>query len=134
MAEHLAVLKAGYLDAILTGAKTVESRLARVRTPPYHAVEPGDVIWFKVSRGPVLARATAGTVRYFDDLTPARIKKLKSRYGRDIMGTDEFWAGRLDCRYATLIWLEDVHPVEPFLPKFRLAGPWLVLKGRKIFS
>jgi ASC-1-like (ASCH) protein len=130
--EHLAVLKEPYLNAVITGAKTVECRLSRISSPPFHAVSVGDVIWFKMSRGPVMARAFAEIVEYYDHLTPAKIKKIRSLHQREISGSDEFWDCRLDCRYGSLIWIKDVQPVQPFLPKFRLAGPWLILKGNKL--
>ena len=136
MSQHLIVLKPNYLNAVLTGDKTIECRLARRPIPPYHAVQIGDILWLKVSLGPVLARAVVSDVFYHDSLTPAKIKDLRRRFNSGILGTDDYWTDRMDCRYATLICMEAVTPIEPLCPNFKLAGPWLVLKGKKesVFS
>lgn len=130
--EHLAVLKENYLKAVITGAKTVECRLSRTRMIPFQAVGEGDVIWFKMARGPVMARAIADKVEYFDDLSPAKIKMIRSLHQQEILGTNEFWECRMDCRYGSLIWLKEVKSIQPFVPVFRLAGPWLILRGKTL--
>ena len=134
MAEHLAVLKSRYLKLVISGEKTIECRFGRMRSIPFSVVGVGDTIWFKESRGLVHCSASAGEVRFFENLTPAKIMEIKSQFNGEIQGDDNFWADRINCRYATLIWLEKVHQITPIEPKFRLAGPWLVLKGAKRLS
>ena len=130
MREHLAAVKKPYLDAILDGRKTIELRLARIARPPFRAIERGDRIWFKMSGGAVLAQADAGRVEFFDHLTPEIIKDLRSEYDRSIRGADAYWQTHLNCRCATLIWLENVRAVDPFMPEVTLRTPWLVLNKR----
>jgi hypothetical protein len=136
MPQHLIVLKPKYLDAILAGDKTMECRLTRRAGVPYGAVEVGDILWLKVSLGPVLARAVAREIFYYDHLTPMKISELRQRFDSEICGTEDYWKDRADCRYATLVRLGAIHAIEPFRPDFAIAGPWLILKGKKeaIFS
>jgi ASC-1-like (ASCH) protein len=129
--QHLIVLKPIYLDAVLRGEKTMECRLARRAAVPYRAVESGDVLWLKASLGRVLAWANVKEVLYFENLTPAKINDLRDRFNREILGSDDFWVSRRDCRYATMIRFGQIKTIEPFEPGFTLAGPWLVLRGRK---
>ena len=51
---HLAVLKEPYLEFILKGEKTVESRFSIRRRAPYKRVEKGDVVILKQQSGNVL--------------------------------------------------------------------------------
>jgi len=125
--EHLAVVKKPYLQAILEGRKRVELRLTRRAVAPYRAINPGDVIWFKISAGPVAARARTGKVKFLDHLTPETIRKLRDQCQQYVLATDEFWRSRLDCRYATLIRLDEVTVTEQFKPNLSLRKAWLVL-------
>src|SRR2546423_2885042 len=52
---HLAVLTMPYLEKIVAGQKTIESRFSRVRMPPFNKVGPGDVVFLKEVGGPVHA-------------------------------------------------------------------------------
>jgi len=127
--QHLAVIKPPYLAAILDGRKQVELRLAKIPLPPYRSIEKGDLIWFKVSRGPIAAWAEADRIEFFDRLTPATMRQLRRRIQPLVLAGDDFWRLRLACRYASLIWLKNVTPLtEPLKLNFAIYSPWLVLK------
>src|SRR5690554_1453539 len=51
---HLAILVEPYLQFILEGRKTVESRFSAKRCAPFERVRPGDVILLKRSSGPIV--------------------------------------------------------------------------------
>lgn len=114
----------------------MECRLARRAMVPFRSVEVDDLLWLKVSQGPVLARTRVRAVIYYEGLTPGKIRDLRERFDSEIRGTEDFWMDRMDCRYATLIRLGSIQRIEPFDPGFAMAGPWLVLQGRKeaVFS
>lgn len=57
---HLPVMTRPFLHLMLTGAKSVESRISRVRCAPWRALAPGDLIALKPSGRPVTAVALAG--------------------------------------------------------------------------
>ncbi len=68
MAQHVAILYKRYIDLILAGRKTVESRLTKGLIEPYGRIEPGDRIWFKVTSGPFMATAIADAVAFHEGL------------------------------------------------------------------
>lgn len=120
--RHIAILHARYLDAILAGAKTIESRLSRARGLPFGIVAPGDTIYFKQSSGPVRAVARVSGVSSFEDLRPEDVLTLARRYREAVGAGEEYWESRRDCRYATLIWLADVRACDHAPGFARRAG------------
>jgi len=127
--EHLAVLREPYLHLILSGRKTIEVRLAKIPLPPFRRVAVGDRIWLKRSGGPVVGRAVAARVEYFDDLTPDRLDLIRDGLAHQTQAAPEFWRTRRDCRYGSLIWLTQVESIPPFRPAKITYAPWLVLSG-----
>ncbi len=108
MAVHVAILLKRYVDLILDGRKTIESRLTKTTREPYQAIAPGERIHFKASSGPYMATAVADRMEFFTNLTPADIDRLQHEHNRGICGDDAYWDWKRDCRYATLVWLRDV--------------------------
>ena len=131
---HLVILKKQYLDAIIDGTKTVESRLLKGKSPPFGRVEPGDVLFFKQSSGPVRAIAIAGAVKSFKNLTPTKIAEIKSKYNKYILGSDEYWAGKADCAYCVLIRIESVEKIKPVRIDKKDWRAWVVLTNEKSFG
>jgi len=128
MALHVAILLRPYLRMILRGCKTIESRFTMRPLPPYRRIRRGDVIYFKASAGPYMARAKAGPVEFFDNLTVARMREINRQHYRAICCSSEFWRRKRHSRDGTLIWLNQVQPVTagPSMPPSR--GPaWFVL-------
>jgi len=110
--KHIAVVHRRYLQALLSGAKTIESRLSRTRRPPYGCVSPGDQIYFKTPGGPVAAVADVADVQCHSDLTPTRIGALKRDLNGQVLADDAYWESKTDARYATFLWLGRVRPIE----------------------
>jgi hypothetical protein len=128
MPIHVAIMKRPYLQAILDGRKTMESRLTVRPLAPYRAIQPGERMFFKVSAGPFLATAVAGPVHFFEQLTPAKVVELKRRFNDRVLGDEQFWQGKRDSRFATFVELERVQPIGrgPVMEPSR--GPaWFVL-------
>jgi hypothetical protein len=125
---HVAILKPGYLHAILDGHKTIESRLTKTKQPPHGKVEPGERLFLKASGGPFMATAIAGKVQSFEDLHAKDLKRLRKRYNKGICGDDAYWELKQHSRFATLIVLKDVEPIEVG-PKYKIAymKAWYVL-------
>lgn len=114
---HVAVLKPEYLDAILDGTKTVESRLSRVRCDPFSSIHVGERIYFKATGGEVLATALAAQVDFFPHLTPAKIASVRRAFAASVGAPDEYWRAKREARFATFITLAEVEPVR-FGPRF----------------
>src|SRR5689334_4134014 len=77
---HLAVMTGHYLDRLLDGTKTIESRFTRHRVAPFEQVASGDVIFFKPAGGPITAAGLAGTVQLLD-LGIVTLQRVADQYG-----------------------------------------------------
>ena len=105
---HLGVFVEPFLEAILDGRKTVESRFGVHRCAPFDRVQAGDVILLKRSGGPVVGIAVAGEARFYE-LDPGILDGIRERYAASIYAEDDdFWTARAEKRFATLIDIEDV--------------------------
>ncbi|MGB1124167.1 MAG: ASCH domain-containing protein [Phycisphaeraceae bacterium] len=126
---HVAILKPGYIQAVLAGRKTIESRLTRTKQPPYGKVMPGERLYLKASGGPFMATAIAGKVRSFADMSPEDVLKLRKRYGKAIDGDDAYWDMKRDSKYATLIELKNTEQIT-LGPPYKVAymKAWYVLE------
>jgi nicotinate-nucleotide pyrophosphorylase (carboxylating) len=130
MAAHVAILMKRYIDLILAGRKTVESRLTKTPRVPFGVIESNDVIYFKCSAGPYMARAVAGRVVFHDDLTPDKVAALQRSDNAAICGDDAYWQFKRSSHYATLIELKDVAPTNmgpPLAPSNGIA--WFVCQA-----
>jgi len=130
MATHLAILREPYLSRILMGVKTIESRFLQVRTAPYDRVAVDDRLLLKRSGGPIAATARVAKVALYDNLTPARVAALIDQYAAGLSLDDDVLDRAQRSRYAVLIWLSDVTPIEhpPLLNK-RDRRAWVVLES-----
>ena len=125
---HVAILKPGYIDAILEGRKTVESRLTKTKQPPHGKIVPGERLYLKASGGPFMATAIAGEVQSFSDLDLAAVHQLRKKYDEQICGDDAYWDAKRDSKYATLIELTEVKPIATGPPyKVAYMKAWYVL-------
>jgi len=131
---HLVILKKQYLDKILDGTKTIESRLTKGKYPPFDCVSTGDVLFFKESAGLVVAKAKAAAVKQFSNLTPQAIAKLKTEYNDRIGGEDEYWQMKADSRYAVLVKLKNVEIIPPRRIHKNDWRAWVVLKKPNDFG
>lgn len=131
---HLVILKEPYLDAILAGRKTIESRFTRTRPYFFGQVQPDDRLFLKVSSGPVCAAATAAAVSYFENLTPAKILDLKQKYNDHITADDKYWQTKIDCPFGILVWLKDVEQIEPVWINKKDWRAWVILTAKENFG
>jgi len=125
--QHLAVLKAPYLDMFLDGRKRIECRLLKTARPPFEVVKPGQVIWLKRCGKWIEGCGRAARVLHLADLAPGDLAALKQRYNDQICAQDDFWEARRTCRYAALIWLDNVRRVPSFNFDRQPTSPWVVL-------
>jgi hypothetical protein len=124
---HLAVMSGPYLDRILDGTKTIESRFMRNRTAPYGQVAVDDVIFFKPTCSPITAVGLAGNVIHLD-IRGFSLEEIAEQYGAKIAPADEsFWTDRTKARYATLITMVDAVTISPLSINKRDRRGWVVL-------
>jgi ASC-1-like (ASCH) protein len=134
MNYHLAILKKPYLNAILAGHKTVESRFYQTRHKWLSQISAGDKLFLKASSGPVMATATVASVKYFENLTARQIAELQRQYNKHIAGDEQYWQDKMNSRFGVLLWLKDVHPIAPrFIRKYDWRA-WVVLTPKEHFG
>lgn len=131
---HLVILKKPYLDAILAGSKTIESRFTKTKRSYFGRVLPGDKLFLKESSGPVCATAKVAAVKNFENLTPQQIIEIKQQYNHYIKGSEEYWRSKADCRFGVLVWLKDVEPIEPVRIRKKDWRAWVVLTVKENFG
>jgi hypothetical protein len=122
---HLAVFVEPYLTAVLQGKKTIESRFAVTRRPPYLCIEPQDYIILKKSGGPILGLALAKSISFYR-LSPGVLKDLRNRFADKLFAQDDnFWTERAEKQYATLIELDDAIAINPLSVAKRDRQGWV---------
>jgi hypothetical protein len=118
-----------YLDRLLEGSKTIESRFTRHRIAPFERVATGHVVFFKQAASPITAVGLAGVVRNVD-LSMVSLQRVADQYGAAIAPADaSFWADRASARYATLVGMMDVINIAPIPVQKRDRRGWVVLES-----
>jgi hypothetical protein len=134
MKYHLVILKKPYLYAILDGRKPVESRFWKTKRSAFGRVLPGDILFLKLSSGPVCGMATVEAVKNFENLTPEQIIAIKQQYNHLIRGAEEHWQKRADCKFGFLVWLKDVRAIGPVRIHKKDWRAWVVLTEKENFD
>src|SRR5690606_1336201 len=94
-------------------------------------VAPGDIILLKAASGPVRGVCVAEKT-WFYDLSEVPLDLLRQRYAQSICATDDdFWHARENAGYATLIKLQWVRPLTPFICPKRDRRGWVVLNAER---
>lgn len=127
---HLAIFVEPFLDYILEGKKTIESRFSIRRTPPFDVARKGDIIFLKRTSGPIVGVCKAENVWHYD-LDPTTLEELRNKYAVALCADDpEFWAVRADAAFATLIRISNVKPLRDIDIKKNDPRGWAVLKRK----
>jgi ASC-1-like (ASCH) protein len=107
--HHLVVLREPYLSLMLAGRKRVECRLSRIRRPPFEAVFPGDLLWFKLPSQPIRAVAIAGRCLFQELRAPEDVPRALGRYSSLICAEEGFFGDAARwARFASLVWIDAV--------------------------
>ena len=114
---HLAVFVPPYLDLILAGRKTAESRFSRRRIAPYGCVAVGDVLLLKRSGGPIVGVCLIAHVWQFD-LETTELAAIRAEFTGALCAA---------ARYATIMSLAYAGPIAPFPYHKRDRRGWCVL-------
>lgn len=130
MRKHLAIFKGGAGELILSGKKTIESRFASVKNPPFGVIGSGDLVYIKPSGKDIIGQFRVKKVIFFDGLDVNDLNDLRKRYGKELAVGEEYWEKRKNSRFGTLIFIGDssrfiTSPVK--IPKKDLRG-WVVLE------
>jgi hypothetical protein len=130
--NHLVILRPPYLDLILSGDKTVESRLSRRRHPAATRCLSGDVLYLKRTGGDIEGRATVAHIDVYADLDPAALRHLAAEWAGRVAATEpDDWYQRIkrDARHAVFLRLtrvERFHIPRQSLPRrLAWASAWI---------
>lgn len=126
---HLAVFVEPYLEYVLEGRKTVESRFSVARFPPYGRVGRGDLVLLKKSGGPVVGVCEIGAA-WFYQLEPKSWSTIRLEFTRALCAEDpKFWQSRQGASYATLMYVSRVKRITPVSWPKRDRRGWVVLQA-----
>jgi dephospho-CoA kinase len=128
-AVHLAVFVEPFLQFVLDGRKTIESRFSSVRCPPYGCVRTGDVVLLKRTGGPVVGLCEVGeTWSYTLDRNSWSV--IRREFTEALCAQDpEFWTSRAHASYATLMRVRNVRSIHPIRWEKRDRRGWVVLRS-----
>lgn len=133
--NHVAIMSKSFGDLIakiLSGEKTIESRWSKHRIAPFNKVGPGDIVYFKNSGGPIIAKATVFKIRQFTNLNPDKAKEILKKWGGldgiAVSNMEKTYQWAKSKKYCVLIWLKNPKKVKPFqidISGFGSACAWL---------
>ncbi len=128
---HLAIFSQPYLDYIIEGQKTIESRFSRNRCAPFGEVLEGDIILLKEVSGPVCGIALAKRIWFFD-LEAEPLANIRGEFGSNICAGEDFWIEKSDASFATLIELANPTSIHPLTYDKRDRRGWVPLRPRQL--
>jgi len=125
---HLAIFVEPFLQYLLDGKKTIESRFSINRCPPFNRVSKGDVVLVKKSGGPIMAVCLVKE-RWYYRLNPNSWSEIK-QYQEALCAQDpDFWESKKDASFATLIMIDQLREVTPIDFDKRDRRGWVVLSN-----
>jgi hypothetical protein len=122
---HVACMVEPFLQYILDGRKTMESRFSKPLIPPYRRIAVGDVVLLKA--GPIVASFRTSSTE-FVELNNSELARLVNDYSTAICADEEFWEARAGKRYATLVGVSDVRRLTPLKVDKQDRRGWMVLR------
>jgi hypothetical protein len=124
---HLGILVEPYLQFVLEGRKTIESRFSARRCAPYMRVRRGDIVLLKRSGGPVVGICQIAHV-WFYRLDPQSWRDIRTEFAQALCAQDpQFWKERESASFATLMRIEHVRSITPLPWTKRDRRGWVVL-------
>ena len=127
---HLAILVEPYLQFILEGRKTVESRFSVRRCAPYESVQRGDIVFLKRSSGPIVGLCQIADA-WFYRLDPDSWSMIRKEFTQALCAQDpSFWQARRHATFATLMRLQHVRTLSPLPYAKRDRRGWVILQRR----
>ena len=132
---HLAIFSPNYIDLILHGSKTVESRFSKIKCAPYDKVCIDDCVLMKDSGGPVRGLFSIKAIEQYE-LDYNLCWKISDSYHKYIFPNIEndnrlYMQRWLDCQYATLIEIKDMREFsKPLTVMKKDRRAWVVFDER----
>lgn len=128
-AFHLAIFQPPFLDYVLEGRKTVESRFSSVLCPPHGRVNKGDLLLLKDSGGPIVGCCIVSKV-WFYELDPDTVSDLKLSFTEALCAQDpDFWTSREKAKYASLMRVKKPTRLDPIFCDKKDRRGWVMLNS-----
>jgi len=128
---HLAIMVEPYLSLLLSGHKTIESRITENLTAPHRKVCKGDIIIIKKSGGPICGVFEAGDVHFFAIDDNFTIWDLRRTYNNRLLIENDFWQKKKNANYATLIEVKNALRLVPIKCNVPNRKSWVFLLNQK---
>ena len=130
VAVHLGVFTEPFLQYVIEGQKTIESRFSVTPCPPYRRVKDGDVLLLKQVGGPVVGICQVGRA-WFYRIDPDSLAELRSQFATALCAPEpEFWNERASAGFATLMSLRQVRKIRPVRVEKRDRRGWVIVRKR----
>jgi hypothetical protein len=127
---HLAVFVEPYLQYLLDGRKTVESRFSVHRIAPYQSAGIGDIILLKRTGGPIVGLCRVISV-WFYRLDPTTWASIRRTFTEALCAQDPtFWHQRASASFASLMRVSNVRTIQPIYHPKRDRRGWVILRPR----
>ncbi len=124
---HLGIFKQPFLDLMLDGKKTIESRFSKNKIAPYGIISKNDIVIVKESSKNVIALFTIKEVLQFS-MKDTSVHSLKEKYNNEILADNQFWDNKeKTSNYATLIRINKLIKLKPFSINKVGMQSWIVL-------
>ncbi len=139
LTTHLAIFTQPLLDLVLDGHKTIETRISKIKLPPYQTVAVGDHVIMKQSGGPIKGAFEVAKVDTFHSDTCLDDALFQSIYEVDglrifglqdvmIMYRDAFRKKWCESKYATFMHVKNVCKYDAMISKKKKnRQAWVVL-------
>ena len=125
---HLAIFSEPYLELLIAGKKTVESRFSRNFVPPYKFINQGDLVLLKRTGAEVVAIASVAKTHFLERNDPSWAN-LRTGYQEALCATtDEFWNHVSDSWFGSLIWFDRIKPLPLLRCDKQDRRGWVILK------
>lgn len=123
---HLAIFIEPFLQFVLEGKKTIESRFSMNQCAPFNKVSKGDIVLIKKSGGPIVAVCKVSE-RWYYNLNADSWNEIKS-YKDSLCAHDpNFWRDKKKASYATLMKISHVKEVQPLAIEKKDRRGWIVI-------
>jgi len=123
---HLGIFTEPYLSLMLDGQKTIESRFSKRKMLPYNKITKDDIVLIKESCKNVVGYFTIKDIKFFD-LNTTNIDIIKKEYNKELCVSEDFWTEKQNSKYATLIFIKEIHRLKPFKINKKGMSTWLKL-------
>lgn len=124
---HLAVFSRPYVQKMLQLEKTIESRLSKHRILPFRAVHTNDIVFLKMTAGPICAVVQVIQAQFFGPLSAGEARNIMEQYQDGLHLDEDFKQSKQDSRYASFLFLSTPVVIQPVRVRKTDRRPWVVL-------